>query len=283
MFQLKDIEQYKKLKGEAKDKLGKLSSNCFLTSGGMAAIIERQPVLYEVYDQGVVFYIDEGTYYRAFYFLDSEKGLPEMRQDKLVEIEEPDSNGRRSTYLMQFFQELEQAGWKRIARNIQVSSTLAERSQQIERDYQDALDAAAGQGFSIANCPKRHAARVVELWSTFLHETDIPAEHVNFADDPSQRVVVVLNDDDYVCATNWWRWQGGQCEIRHTVTDPAYYKRGLGYLLQCAAMKDALDNGCRTVFTYIDDRNYRSIGMFEKAGIVANGKTTVQYGLQGYL
>lgn len=279
MEKIETIEQFKALKTKAKELHGKLDTNCYLTNGGMESIMRVQNLYYAEFEQGLVLYADEGSYYRILYFLDSSQPLPDMRQDKMIEIEEPDSFGRRAKYLDAFFAKLEAAGWKRVARNVQVSSTLQDKAEQITSDYEGALQAVEVQGLHLVNCPERHADRVVELWRGWLHETDIPIEHVHFLDDPKQRVVVVLNDDDFVCATNWWRFAGKSCEIRHTVTDPAFYQRGLGYLLQCAAMKDALDNGCTSIFTYIDDTNYRSIKMFEKAGIVENGRTTVQYAL----
>lgn len=277
---LTNIDQYKALKDAARQRCDSLSSNCFLTSGGIASIMQRQGMGYREFPQGLVLYADEGSYYRVFYYLDPNADLPDMTADKKAVIEEPDSAGRREKYLKSFFQKLENGGWQRIARNIQVYSELADRAEQIRADHTAAIARLSEQGIVLEDCPERHVERVIELWKGYLHETDLPVEHIGFLNDPTQRVVCALDGSDYVCGVSWWRMAGGNCEIRHTVTDPQFYKRGIGYALQTAAMVDALDGGCRGVFTYIDDRNYRSINMFRKAGIVENGRTTTQYSLE---
>lgn len=279
MRDIVSVDQFKALKADAKSRCSSLTSNCFLTSGGLESIMEKQGLLFEEFPQGLVLYTDEGPYYRVFYYLDEAQPLPNMAQDKQVVIEEPDAGNRRAEYLERFFEKLEQSGWERVARNIQVYSSLQDRAEQLSDDFRCAVDNLAEQGLQIVDCPAHHVDRVIELWQGNLHVTDLPKEHLGFIDDPTQRVVCVVNDSDYVCGVNWWRMQGGNCEIRHTVTDSAYYKRGIGYTLQLAAMKDAVDHGCRGIFTYIDERNYRSINMFKKAGIVENGRTTVQYAL----
>ena len=280
MEPIESIEQYKSLKAAAKQRCGNLASNFFLTSGGLSRIMELQGLSYVEYPQGLVLFTDEGSYYRVFYFLDPDQPLPDLRQDKKVVIEELDNNGKRDEYLNGFFAKLEAAGWERIARNVQVYSSFDDRDDEIRVEYNRAQDNLKEQGFHIEKCSERHVDRVVSLWREWLHETDLPREHIEFFGDPSQVVICVLDENDEVCGTNWWKLQGGVCEIRHTVTDPRFYKRGIGYAMQLAAMVDALDNGSRGVFTYIDDRNYRSLAMFRKAGVLENGRTTVQYSLE---
>ena len=281
METIESIEQYKALKASAKQRCGRLQSNVFLTSGGLARVMDLQGLSYEEYPQGLILYTDEGPYYRVFYYLDTNQLLPDMGQDKTVVIEEPNDAGRRDEYLAVFLPKLEEAGWVRVARNVQVYSDLADRGDEIRGDHARAMSNLERQGLRIEACPERHIAKVVSLWHAWLHDTDVPQEHLRFYGDPTQTVICVLNENDDVCGVNWWRIQGGLCEIRHTVTDPGFYQRGIGYAMQLAAMVDALNQECRGVFTYIDDRNYRSIAMFEKAGIVKNGRTTIQYSLEG--
>ena len=277
---VESIDQYKSLKSAVKQRCGSLASNFFLTSGGLSRILELQGLSYVEYPQGLVMFADEGTYYRAFYYLDPNRPLPDISQDKMVVIEELDNNGKRDEYLSDFFAKLEAGGWQRVARNVQVYSSLDNRGDEIRDKFRRAQDNLIEQGFHIEECPERHVDRVISLWKEWLRKTDLPSEHMGFIGDPSQTVICVLNDNDEVCGTNWWRLQGGVCEIRHTVTNPRFYKRGIGYAMQLVAMADAVDIGCRGVFTYIDDRNYRSLAMFEKAGIVENGRITVQYSLE---
>ena len=279
MNPVESMEQYKELKASAKKRCPGLVSNCFLSGSGVKGIFERQGLLYEEVPQGLILYTDEGPFYRVFYYLDPNQDLPDMHQDKPVIIEEPDSNGRREEYLTAFFEKLENNGWERVARNIQVFGSLTEHADQIRAEYQAAIENLNSQGLKIIDCPPRHAQRVLAMWEESLQITDVPKEHKEFMNDPDQHVICVVTEDDFVCGVLWWRLRSGTCEYRHVVTDAGYYRRGIGSTLILHTMVEVLNRNCRGLSGPIDDRNYRSIAMCKKVGVVENGRTMVQYSL----
>jgi len=281
MKQITSFEEYRRIHGAVKAGHEKLETNCSMTSSGLRAIIEDGVVLYEEVEQGLILYVDERSYYRVIYFLDPGMPLPDMRKEKSVSIEELDSNGRRRAYLDGFFGRLESAGWKRTAHNLCVEGNLGEMAAWVEDEFPRRADLLSARGLTLAPCTSRHVDAAIALWHDYLHMTDIPSEHLAFMGDEEQHVTCVLNADDQVCGVNWWSINGARCEIRHTVTDPGYYNQGLAYTMVLEALHEAVKAGCRIAYTYIDEVNYRSLALFEKLGIVPNGRTTTQYLLEG--
>ena len=105
----------------------------------------------------------------------------------------------------------------------------------------------------------------------------MPREHLDFADDASQNVVCVLDEKGHVAGVHWWKVSGASCELRHTVTHPDHYRKGVGSYMINRSLASALSAGCRSAYTFIDAENSRSLRMYDKLGLAPNGHRSFQF------
>ena len=98
MERVKNLDEYKELLRWNKARFESLEKNCFLLASGMNKFILENRLYAEKYENGLVFFIDEGRYYNLYYFWKKEAELEDFRQDKPVLIEEINTlfNSRQS-------------------------------------------------------------------------------------------------------------------------------------------------------------------------------------------
>lgn len=280
MEKVTEIQQYKDLVKEIKGKFGRLDTNCMSGSRGMETPISKGTVSCETVPGGILFYVDEGMYLRLYYHLGKGAMFPRLTAPKPVLLEEPDNCDRRKEYLDGLFARAGGQGFEKVALNLMVSRNPAAEKDAVKEQYLSACRRIEENGFCVTDCMPGMEDDVLDLWKNHLKTTDIPEEHLNFSGDETQRVVCAVDREGHVKGVNWWQIRGRNCEIRHTVTAPDSYKKGIGYALVMAALADAADMGCSNAFTYISDVNYRSLGMYSKAGMAVNGKVSYQYMLK---
>ena len=275
---LESVDSFDGLRAALKGRCGRLDTNCKMGGSALADAISRREARYTEHDRGLLVYIDEGRYERVYYFVACGADFPEAASDKLLVIEELDVNGRRADYLQALGDKLAARGWRRQACNLQVERRLGEGdAPEIEQALARAEERLAAGGLELAMCDESMVAQVHGLWHAHLKPTDVPRAHFGFMEDPGQRVICAVDGAGRVCGVNWWEFGNGACEIRHTVTAPDCYRRGIGYAVLMAAMHDAVAHGARKAMTYIDEDNCRSIALYGKSGIVANGRTSTQF------
>ena len=281
MLPLSDYSEFKKLYETAKNNIGKPDTNCLFPGTVVKDGIRQEILYYRVFPEGLVLFLDEGNLYRVYYFLDSSKPIPDLSCGKTLLIEELDNNNRREEYLNSFAEKLTRSGFYLESRNIQFEINLAEKQQWIRDEYARALHRIESNGFSFTVQPDHEQAeQVLEIWKNNLKPTDVPLSHTRFETDDEQSVVCVVDRDGRVCGTLWWINRGNYCEIRHIVTHPDHYRKGISNFTMLYSFMRASENGSKIVISYMDVHNENSILMHKRAGMTQNGKVSLQFILE---
>lgn len=279
MTELKSGEQFKALYQAQKQLHGKLVSNCLLPGKTVQEALSRGTLYAKELPDGFVLYGREGeeaSFYTLYYFLKPEAEMSDLASDLPVLLEEPDANDRRAAYLSELEGRLDRVGFLRIAKNVLVEIAPDAVAQNEER-FAALAETYRLNGWKIVVDP--HGTQLEEafaLWRAHLKPTDLPQGHFS-TDTAETHIVCVLDRDGSVIGVNRWETHDGICEIRHTVTRPDSLRKGIGTFLILYALKQAASDGMRTAFTYIDEKNVRSLAMYEKIGFRRTEKTCRQY------
>ena len=294
---IKTYEEYKALYKRTKARLRGMDSNCLLPGRTIRECLAQGDLYYMELPQGAALFIDEERYIRLYYYLDMEQPFPDLRCDKLLLLEEVDSNDRRKAYLDRLLPILRNAGYTLEAHNLQVEIYLPDHMEQIRAQYEKAAETIRANGLravyysaeeqpgGAANEQPGGAAaglytEILDLWSKYLKPSDVPVTHTRFDRDREQVVLCVLDEPGRVCGVNWWIFRGTTSEIRHTVTHPGHYRKGIGNYMMLRALTDAAEHGCHLAIGYADVTNDKSLGMLEKSGFYKNGKESLQFVLE---
>lgn len=278
MKHISDIGEYRELIEGCK-KFKKTRSNCFLVPGTVERYIQDGRLLYEEDDGGLIIYVDEERYFTGYYIWNIERDFPKIwsSNEKPVCIEELDVNSRRSAEISMIGNELAKQGLKAELINNGISMDLTLNKESIQKNFEVGLNRLSARGLRFTLCQEQHVEQVINLWENFLAVTDVPYDHLKFMDHKDGKVFCVINERNEVCCAAWWRDVKTSREGRHVVTDPRYYRQGLGQTIINAWLVDACNNGKRIARSWVNAENVKSDKMHEKIGFVHDGRTSRQF------
>ena len=278
--QIRDVQEYKDLVRSTKKRLGgKVRSNCLLMSSYFALPCEEGRLFGDVLEDGLLVYLDEGSYLTMYYFWNPEAELEVVRQEKPVIVEELVPSGAIDPASKSFY---EGAGLRKMRTNLQYALDIdgrSEGSEALAARCGSALSHAREQGFALARCDSvERQAEVLALWEQELELGDVPADHRDFVERGDGSVVCVAEYEGALAGTYWWKDERKTVRsVRHIVTSPRFVRRGIASALIAACVQDAQACGMRQLVTWIASGNRASIGMHEKFGFVATGRVAEQY------
>ncbi len=276
MKKIESLNEYKELLRKNKANRTHMDTNCFLMSSAVEKLIDKDCVFAVEYSQGLIIFIDEGSYFNLYYFWESGMPLPELRQNKPVLIEELNNNGTRDAYLEKFEPVLTKAGFSLFQHNLQLEANLKDCEQELRDKLEQKKNRLEAQGFRIEPCTDEACMKkVVSLWESALEPTDIPKDHKGL--NPENEVFCIFDNENTLCAVNWWHHSKKTSEVRHLVTNKDFERRGLGSTLQLVWLVNALDNGVERHMTWIANTNTPSLELHKNAGFKCNGRTSKQY------
>ena len=270
MKPVESLDQYKALVKETKAQHPGTLTNSIQLAASMAPYIDEKRLFFAEWPQGIAFFLDERTWYEVTFFWDPAEAPADFRQEKPV-IASTYPRGGEPGAVGAF---LEQAGFRKYRTNMQIEMALTP-DKDVTEAVGDKIRQAEEQGFTFRYCEDDALMeRVLELWDTNLELGDIPVDHRRRH--PSDKTLCVFHGEK-LAAVNWWRNTKGSSEVRHTVTHPDYYHRGLASAMLIFWCRDAARSGCKKAIGWIDDTNIRSFGLYGKAGFTVNGRCSVQY------
>ena len=93
MKQTADGDQFDELVREAKKENKKLFSNCYLFSDELDGLARSGRLWYQAADGALLFFLDEGTYYHLYVYMDERREFPRLRPEgnRCTESSEPAS------------------------------------------------------------------------------------------------------------------------------------------------------------------------------------------------
>ena len=268
------LEQYKALVKAVKQQFPGIRTNNIQLNAAMAPYIGGGRLFYKEYEKGLVFYLDEGQWYELTYFWDPAGAPVSFRQDKPV-IAGEYYRGGTSRAAENF---LEQAGFRKYRTNLQVEillNTGEGTEEAVKAEHEKRIRRMKDQGFTFQLCEDDVLIeQILGLWDGYLELGDVPQDHRTRH--PEDRILCVF-DREKLAGVNWWSNSKNSSEGRHTVTHPDYYHRGIASAMLGLWCRDAAKAGAKKAFTWINETNVRSLGLYRKAGFCENGRKSIQY------
>ena len=279
MNRIFDYQQFVDLYSRTKLNLGRLNSNCLIPGKVLPETIKKGDIYYEEFPTGFVLFSSVDApfgFYKVFYFFTDFEKFPDIKSDLPLLIEELDSNNKRAKYLESFIPKLESAGFHKSAENNIYE--ICDINSDIISDYEFREKKLLNDGFTIKSNPDpENFNSIINMWDCYLKQTDVPYEHKQYSQENAAHIVYMVSPGNEICGVNWWNLSNTNCEIRHTVTKPDYYRKGIGTCMILYALRHAYLKGYKTAYTYIDAENDKSINMYQKIGFNKNGKISRQF------
>ena len=277
MEKICNMQQYKTLISQNKEKHQHVSTNCFTMGNFMQELIDSDRLYYQEYASGLVIFVDEERYYNIYYYLDLDSEFPDLRQDKPVLIEELNNNSRRDAQIENLSRKISQKGFRFLKNNLQLEMDLTAHIDNLREEFDKRLlRLESGLKLDYATDTEQ-IKKAVELWESALDPTDIPLDHMKTSLEENEKIICVFDEAGEVCATNWWINTSKSSEGRHTVTHPNHYRKGLASLVLLAWYIDAYDSGAVKAIGWADETNVKSIAMQQKLGCELNNRNCTQF------
>ena len=279
MKKIECFDEYKELIGENKRHYNKIKSNCFLLSDNIKHYIGQGRMYYENLNGGDIFYVDEIRYYNAYYFWGAEylQQFPHLDKEKTVCIEEIDVNNRRKADIDNMNSVLLKQGFQAKPVNHEIMLDLEAQGEKLRQYFAEDLRKLEEQGLRLVYADERYAEQVCSLWENSLAPTDLPYDHLNFCNYEEDKVLCLVDAEEFVSGATWWHDEKKTREGRHVAVNPLYRRRGLGDALLHAWLVDALDCGMNRARGWVADDNTKSDIMHARVGFYHSGKTSTQY------
>ena len=167
-------------------------------------------------------------------------------------VEEIDNNNSRVEYLQKIEFQLNEAGFELFKKNVQVELSVSDNFEAIQQNLRDRLASLDEQGLTYVICDEEELYKeAVALWYSALDATDIPSCHTVLKED--NNLLCIVARDGKIASTNWWKVNGVVSECRHTVTNPNYYRRGLGSLTLLLWITMVQKQGVKKCITWIHE------------------------------
>ncbi len=276
MEYISDEKQFKNIIHKLKADHGRLEKNSILLPQTIRKYIDHHQMLLKKYDDGVGVFIDEGNYYNLFLYWQEGKPLEDFRQKKPVLVELLNNGKNTNDNQSDLRYRLIKAGACLFKTNLQVETDLITSSKYSEELVNEDKKRLDEMGLQAVVCKNADTACLVyDLWDEYLDPTDIPAEHKVYSSE--EQLLYIKNKEGGIAATNWWKTSGRVSEGRHTVTIPAYYRKGIASAMLRMWCLDARRAGATKAFTWISDNNTKSLGLYEKIGFLPNSRVSSQY------
>ncbi len=278
MNRVRSAEEYRELVRLTKERTGKTDTNCVIMSSEMERYILQDRLYSRTFPEGLALYIDEGRYYEMYYFWAVGSPLPDLRADKPVSAVEIGTAGRKTDHLERMEQRFPQAGFELYKTTLQLEADLRALGYDLTAEYERRTAMVKEQGLTLTYCPDELLPQVHSLWAEYLDLADVPMDHLRM--DEESKILCAVTGDGQVAAVQWWKCGNRSSEGRHTVTHPAFYRRGLASCLLLSQFVYTRDRGVNRVYTWINDDNLRSLAAHEKVGFSTNGRIAKQYVLK---
>lgn len=278
MDRIESIEQYQGLIAGLRSKHGRMNTNCFSMNDYFIPFIEDGRLFYEEYPSGACVFMDEGTYYNLYYFLDPDAPFPEISLDKPVLIGEMNSGTARDAYIESAGKMFSAAGFRPFKTDHLYSFSIKDhpdREEKLESLYAPLREEGGYEMSEVRN--QETLDEMIRLWESELDLMDIPAAHRRLPAPGGNAELFCLKHDGKVIGTYYVELQKSNSVGWHVVTAPGYTGRGIGRLMLLTGAGYVAANGSRNLTTWISDENERSIAVHERAGFTKLSRTAVQF------
>lgn len=234
MEALKTIEQYNFLINDAKKKGGKFTNNSCLIED-VRRYIDLKRIYYVNGEAGLIFVIDEDSYYRLLLHIDADKplGLPKLEKPGLVFTWY--AKDKKKPALLKVEEQLKKEGFVLETTQVDVKKDLTGMQDFYRKKYLRVEKILRNLNARVVEADYSHYGQICELlenqemikYFQFPYQTEDEIK----ADFENGDYIAVVNDNGDVLAYSRSRWDGRKCYGYAMVVKEEYKLYGLAPLL----------------------------------------------------
>lgn len=260
MEKLRTYEQYSEVLSAFKKDKARCSTNKLLTREELAALIEAGKLYYDEIDGTLWFFVNEGYFYTANFYVPADTPIRMRKQDMDVLVE---LTGNQTRYNEQWERELIAAGYEKGDKRLEWACQLDEVIDDIQKQNGTMRSFWERRGFTYRKATKMDYPEMRKLWEKKLGKhryvitdmTDAELEEM----ERYGRCVLVCDQKGKICATSMYTKQNKVSYGFHTAT--SYQGSGLGASAMYERMILAHQEGCKKLVSWIREDNQESIQM----------------------
>ncbi len=280
MKKIDSCDQYKKLVAENRKKWEKVFSNNLLLPSSAEEYINDGRMGYENCQNGILFFIDEGNYYRTMFYW-NDQPFDIHKEDKPLLTELVGVIGRNDEELSLLCSRLVAGGFSCDKTSYRHEYDLKGKTLEDLSVTELEETVLKGNKLTLRFCKtSKEVEEVEKLWSDHLDEFDIPLSHRKLLRSCQDNCYIVVNEREEVVATLFVQYYKSRSEGCHIVTKPEYHRRGIARLITKEWMLEAKKRGIDTLNTWVSETNTGSLNLQSKESFYRNGKFSIQLSLK---
>lgn len=256
-------------------------TNFFVFGENLRHIIEQENLYYEVSDDCVLIFLDEGNYFQFYYYLAKDADLPHIPVHKTVSAWLVRNEGIIEDVKKQK-EKLEAAGFLWKETSAQYSMSLEEEKDAIQKQYEIFGGRIAQEGLQIGYLSMEDdSTEIQRLWEASFEVYRRPDLSERLEEIIQNKNVMIVRDvmtrNRKIVATQMMEIQNKTIHTSKTCVHEAYRGKGIGKMLLISSLMDAMQRGCRRWIVEIDENNISSIRMHSIVPMVRTGILSEQF------
>lgn len=260
MTGLHSYEQYADLLKAFKQDKPRCSTNKLMTKDELNALIEAEKLYYAEIDGVLWFFVNEGYFYSANFYLPADTAIHMRGQDMDVLVE---LTGNQTRYNQQWEQELIAAGYEKYDKYLEYAGQLDAVIDEVRDQNNIRREALEKQGCTYRTATKADHPELLKLWEerldkrryTITSMTDAELEEM----ERRGSCLLICDPQGKIVATHMYAHQNKTATGYHVAA--LHRGRGLGSAVFCRCMIDAYQAGCTKFTAWIREDNIASIRM----------------------
>lgn len=266
--QLQSIDEYKILTEEFKKICRVPFSNIYLMPDAVNRYIRLQRVFFEKSKYGVVFYFDEGTYYRVGLYIDEKQKFEISAFDKKLLVRNVYSIKQKNKELSQVQGRLREIGFTQEGTSVQIQGKTQEllfKCKSVEK-YAKMMER---KGYY---CIKPEFSQFNQIEQIIIDSNILKNYHITFRTEQEKReleegsYLCIVNENDEICAASIAVINFGIAQAEVMAVKEEYKMKGLAPVLTYQRLKWLSDRDVQKIQGWILVHNETSLRYHKKIG-----------------
>ncbi|MDO4275484.1 MAG: GNAT family N-acetyltransferase [Eubacteriales bacterium] len=278
MDRVRSSAQFASLVKEYKREHGRVQSNCFFLPSEVEEMCRKEKLFVQETKEGLYFFVVEEECSRMYYYIEKSQA-PSIELNKYDILKMP-------VILDYVFKEEEGEALKKAGSSKWLEKGFRPykryRRMECTREQFNAPDdyIKSREKFRIVKMKPKDYKAVAMLWrsgldvySTFLQEREEYEESCEKGE-----IIGVSMEDGTPGAVNMAIKKGRTAFLQHLAVSPGLRGIGMGKALFCATMDFVLNQyGADKANFWVDEENFRAVGMYRKVGFINDGMVSRQF------
>ncbi len=266
--QLQSIDEYKSLIEEFKKICRVPFSNIYLMPSAIDRYIKLQRAYFEKSEYGVVFYFDEGTYYRVYLYVDGKQKFQISAFDKKMLVRNTYNMKYKNEDLLHVQNRLQEIGFTQEGTSVQIQGKTQELlSNCMSIGKYTALMEKRGY-----HCIQPDFSRFGQIEQVIIHSEILKDYHLTFRTEQEKKeleegsYLCIVNKDNEICAASIAVINFGIAQAEVMAVKEEYKMKGLAPILTYQRLKWLCDRNVSKIQGWILLHNETSLRYHQKIG-----------------